>query len=569
MNPSTALATVLLDEFVRCGLTDVVIAPGSRSAPLAMAAHADTRIRLHVRVDERSAAYVALGLGKVSGRAAAVVCTSGSAAVNLHPAVVEASHAEVPLLVLTADRPPELRGTGANQTIDQIKLYGNTVRWFVEVGAPEARTGAVAYWRSTCCRGWAAAVGAAAGPVHLNLAFREPLVPDGSQDWPEPLDGRAGGVPWTALPETTGVATAAAAALPEAAVELPRAERGLLVVGDAASDPTPYVAAAEARAWPVLAEPTSGARYGPNALSTYHHVLGAPRFAEAHRPDVVVTVGKPGLSRPLLAMLEQAREHVVVSAAADWPDPTRSATRSVRTGRSAPKLSGDMVEGRQGADSEWLRSWLAADASARAAIDRGLGRQPALTEPGLARDVAAALPDGALLFAGSSMPVRDLDRMMRPRGGLRVIGNRGASGIDGSVSTAAGAALSHGGPAYALLGDLALLHDQNGLLLGPDEPRPDLTIVVVNNDGGGIFSLLPQAAHEDALERVFGTPHGVEPERVAATADMAYVRVQHPDDLSAALKGTGPRMVEVCTDRAASARLRERLQDAVDNALSG
>lgn len=592
MNPSTALARVLVDEFLRCGLADIVLAPGSRSAPLALAAHdaADgiangiangatpktagraihepARLRLHVRIDERSAAYLALGLGKAQGWPAVAVCTSGTAAASFHPAVVEASQAGVPLLVLTADRPPELRDTGANQTIDQVKLYGDAVRWFCEVGVGEARAGAVAHWRSMACRAWASATGDDPGPVHLNLAFREPLVPDGSPDWPESLGGRPGGAPWTVVgrcPQPQGVHA------PEPAPEeLPRAERGLVVAGDDPPDPAAYVTLAQQRGWPVLAEPTSGARYGPNALSAYPYLLGSPGFADGHRPDVVVTLGRPGLSRALLALLETAREHIVVSRTPRWADPTRSATRVTgpAPGTDSPEPE-RTSEGPPARSSGWLREWLHADSVARSAVDRVLDAQPGLTEPGLARDLAAVIPDGGLLFAGSSMPIRDLDRTMRPRRGLRVLGNRGASGIDGSVSAAAGAALAHGGRSYALLGDLALLHDQNGLVLGPEEPSPDLTIVVVNNNGGGIFSSLPQASYGGPFERVFGTPHGVQPDRIAATAGIPYTRLERPGDLSRMNRGEGLRLVEARTDRATAAQLHHDLQRAADRALPG
>ncbi|MGH3322300.1 MAG: 2-succinyl-5-enolpyruvyl-6-hydroxy-3-cyclohexene-1-carboxylic-acid synthase [Streptosporangiaceae bacterium] len=550
MNPATALATVLVDELVRSGLTDAVLAPGSRSAPLAMALHADGRVRLHVRVDERSAAYLALGLGKAGGRAAIVLCTSGTAAANLHPAVVEASQSGVPLLAITADRPPELRETGANQTIDQVKLYGAAVRWFCEVGVPETRAGMVGYWRSLACRAWAASLGPDPGPVHLNLAFREPLVPDGDDTtWPEPLEGRADGAPWTAVVhEPTGVSVA-----------WPAAERGVVVAGDGDYEPRPYVALAEARGWPVLAEPTSNARMDSTAISTYHYLLGVPEFVETHRPETIVTVGKPGLSRPLLGYLGTAREHVVVAGPARWPDPTRSAAAV------APRPVTHPDEPRE--RSPWLEGWQRAERAARAAIDAVLDAHDEPTEPRLARDLARTLPPGALLFAGSSMPIRDLDRAMCPRTALRILGNRGASGIDGSVSTAIGAAHAHGGPAFALLGDLALLHDQNGLLLGPEEPRPDLTIVVVNNDGGGIFSLLPQVRFEESFERVFGTPHGVDLASVAAAARVPYTRLERMSDLSSALKGEGLRLVEVRTDRRAKAALRAELQRAVTDAV--
>ncbi|MBB4915167.1 2-succinyl-5-enolpyruvyl-6-hydroxy-3-cyclohexene-1-carboxylic-acid synthase [Streptosporangium saharense] len=549
MNPATALATVLVDELVRCGLTEVVLAPGSRSAPLALAAHADSRVRLHVRIDERSAAFLALGLARRTGRPVALMCTSGTAAANFHPAVVEAHESGIPLLLLTADRPPELRDTGASQTIDQIKMYGTAVRWFSEVGVPEDRPGQVAYWRSLVCRAYQRSLGPAdPGPVHLNLAFREPLVPDGDASWCEPLDGDANG-PWV----RTRVAP------PASALHLPPTRRGVLVVGDGAANMRRYVAAAGMAGWPVLSEPTGGARYGDHAVSTYHFLLGAPEFADRHRPDVVVTLGRPGLSRPLLNWLRYAEEHIVVAPdLTRWPDPTRSATQ-VAQAVEIPVAAGD---------DEWLRSWRRADAAARVAIDEVLDAG-GLSEPRLARDLAEQLPNGALLFSGSSMPIRDLDQAMRPRRGLRILSNRGAAGIDGVVSSAMGAALAHNGPSYALMGDLTFLHDQNGLILGPREPRPDLCLVVVNNDGGGIFSLLPQAALRDPFERVFGTSHGVDLAHVAASTGTPYTFVGEAEQLPKALRGEGVRIVEVHTDREPNAVLHAVMRDAAHTAIRG
>ncbi|GAA5064001.1 2-succinyl-5-enolpyruvyl-6-hydroxy-3-cyclohexene-1-carboxylate synthase [Thermocatellispora tengchongensis] len=547
MNPATALATVLVDELVRCGLGDVVLAPGSRSAPLALAAHAESRLRLHVRIDERSAAFLALGLARRSERPVALVCTSGTAAANFHPAVVEAHESGVPLLVLTADRPPELRGTGANQTIDQVKMYGAAVRWFAEVGVPEDRPGQVAYWRSLACRAYQRALGPAdPGPVHLNLAFREPLVPDGDDGWCEPLDGDAGGA-WVR----------ARVAPPPVSLHIPPTRRGVLVVGDGAANVRRYVAAAGMAGWPVISEPQGGGRYGDHAISAYHFLLGTPEFADAHRPDVVVTLGRPGLSRPLLSWLKRAEEHIVVAPdLTRWPDPTRSATQ-VAQAVEIPVASGE---------DSWLHSWRRADMAARAAIDEVLDGS-GLSEPRLARDLADVLPNGSLLFCGSSMPIRDLDQAMRPRRGLRLLANRGASGIDGSVSTAMGAALAHNGPAYALLGDLAFLHDQNGLIAGPREPRADLCLVVVNNDGGGIFSLLPQAALREPFERVFGTPHGVDLAYVAAATGTPYTQVTEPQQLSKALRGEGPRIVEARTERESNAVLHAAMREAAQAAI--
>ncbi|WP_030453608.1 2-succinyl-5-enolpyruvyl-6-hydroxy-3-cyclohexene-1-carboxylic-acid synthase [Herbidospora cretacea] len=545
MNPATALATVLVDELAWCGVTEAVVAPGSRSAPLALALHDDPRIRLHVRTDERSAGFLALGLARRSEKPVAVVTTSGTAAANLHPAVIEASEAGVPLLLLTADRPPELRGTGANQTIDQVKLFGSAVRWFAEVGVPEERPGQVAYWRSLACRAYQRAEGPGdPGPVHLNVAFREPLVPDGNDDWPETLDANG---PWVR----------ARVAPPSSALHIPATRRGVLVVGDGATNVRRYVAAAGMAGWPVLSEPNGGGRYGDTAISTYHFLLGTPGFAEAHRPDVVVTLGRPGLSRPLLAWLKRAQEHVVVARdLTRWPDPTRSATQVAQAVEIPVAAGGD----------QWLNGWRRAEMAARHAVDDVLDAG-GLSEPRLARDLAAIIPNGSLLFCGSSMPIRDLDQAMRPRRGVRLMANRGASGIDGLVSTAAGAALAHHGRAYALMGDLSFLHDHNGLVIGPREPRPDLCVVVVNNDGGGIFSLLPQSSLGGSFERIFGTPHGVDLGYLAAATGTPYSVVSDPDDLAKAIRGEGPRLVEARTDRNANAAVHVAMRDAVRAAI--
>ncbi|MGI5169746.1 2-succinyl-5-enolpyruvyl-6-hydroxy-3-cyclohexene-1-carboxylic-acid synthase [Spirillospora sp. CA-253888] len=550
MNPATALATVLVDEFLRCGMTDVVLAPGSRSAPLALALyHAEQagRVRLHVRVDERSASFLALGMAKRSARPVALVCTSGTAAANFHPAVIEAHESGVPLVVLTADRPPELRDTGANQTIDQVKLYGTAARWSTEIGVPENRPGMVAYWRSLVSRAWGLAQAPVAGPVHLNAAFREPLIPDGDESWCEPLDGDATGA-WTKI----------RAATPGSVLHVPPTRRGVLVVGDGASNVKRYVAAASMAGWPVLAEPNGNARYGDHALSAHHFLLGVPEFVERHRPEVVVTIGKPGLSRPLLSLLRRAEEHIVLSPdLSRWPDPVRSATQ-VAQDIEIPVVSGD---------DAWLKSWRAADLAAASAVDEVLDSYPEVTEPRLARDLVAALPGGSLLFTAASMPIRDLDQVMRPRRGIRVMANRGASGIDGLVSTAMGAALVHSGRSYALLGDLSFLHDQNGLILGPEERRPDLALVVVNNAGGGIFSLLPQAAMRGPFERVFGTPHQVDLEAVAAAHRLPYKRLEMAADLPKALVGEGLRMIEARTDREVNAALHGEMRQAAHRAV--
>ena len=614
MNPATALATVLADELVRCGLREAVLAPGSRSAPLALALYDRAQagdLRLHVRIDERSASFLALGLAKASGRPVVLVCTSGTAAAHFHAAVIEADEAGVPLLVLTADRPPELRGTGANQTIDQLKLYGPAARWFCEVGVPEARPGMAGYWRSLACRAWALAAGLGGGPmlpgpVHLNLALREPLVPDAggagpdgaSQDggWPDSLAGRPDGAPWTRL-----AGTAAAAGWP--VLELPWTERGVIVCGDGDYDPAPLLELAQSAGWPVLAEPSSNARRGRNALSAYSYLLDTPGFAAAHRPDLIISAGRPGLSRGQLALLRgtpaapggppgapggpgmpgrpavpPARHVVLAQGPGRWADPARTATDVTAAVRLVAGPAGPGALARPGGlagsagESGWLASWRAADAAARAAADAVLDAGELPTEPRLARDLAAALPAGALLWAASSLPVRDLDQQMAPRADIRVLASRGASGIDGLVSSALGAALAHqaagNGPAFALLGDLALLHDAPGLFIGPGEPAADLCLVVANNDGGGIFSTLEPAAIAPPFERVFGTPHGASLAALAKAAGIGYQRLEAAAELAAALTGGGLRILEVRTDRAAGAALRARIRAACAAAVA-
>jgi 2-succinyl-5-enolpyruvyl-6-hydroxy-3-cyclohexene-1-carboxylate synthase len=577
MNPSTAFGRVFADELIRCGLREAVLAPGSRSAPLAMALFDRAGApalpsgrpcpRLHLRIDERSAAFLGLGLAKASRRPVVLVCTSGTAAAHFHAAVIEADEAGVPLIVLTSDRPPELRGTGTGQTIDQLKLYGGAVRWFCEAGVPEDRPGMVRYWRSMASRAWAMASGGAGGlpgPVHINLPLRDPLVPDADDSWPEPLDGRPDGSPWTSAIAQESIAHGGRLALDWT-------ERGVVVCGDGDYDAASLLRLAEAAGWPVLAEPSSGARSGPNALSAYGYLLDSPEFLARHRPDLIVSAGRPGLSRGQLAFLRgapgpvPARHVVVAQGPGRWADPARTATE-VTAGVSL-RGSGP------GGGSAWLAAWQRADAAARRAASEILDADELPAEPRVARDLAAALPDGALLWAGSSLPVRDLDQQMSPRAGLRVLASRGASGIDGLVSSAIGAALAHqaagGGPAVALLGDLAFVHDAAGLMLGPAEPRPDLCIVLVNNDGGGIFSTLEQAAFPKSFERLFGTPHGTDFELLARAAGVPHLLLDKVSGLADALAGDGLRVVEVRTDRSAGAKLRARLREACAAAAAG
>jgi 2-succinyl-5-enolpyruvyl-6-hydroxy-3-cyclohexene-1-carboxylate synthase len=562
VNPSTAFARVLVDELVRGGVTDAVLAPGSRSAPVALAlaaAERAGRLRLHVRIDERTAAFLALGLAKASGRPVPVLTTSGTATAHLHAAVLEADASGVPLLALTADRPPELRATGANQTIDQTGLYGGAVRWAADVGVPEAgrEEAQNRYWRSLVSRAVLVARGALsfdAGPVHLNLALREPLLPE---EEPGELDGpwagRPDGAPWTAgrPPADAG------------SRESPWRQRTLLVAGDG----SPFwgrIVADNARgvSWPVIAEPSSGA-WDESAVRGGALLLGAADWLDEHRPDRVVVVGRPTLSRPVSALLADPRVEVeTVAERPRWPDAGRSSA-AVRVDFPGGPGEGGFVH------SGWAREWAVAADRVGAAVDAVLDGTPQLTAARLARDLVAALPAGSLLVLGSSTPVRDVDRLAVPRGDLTVLANRGVAGIDGTISTAIGAASVHRSRAFALLGDLTFLHDATGLLLAEGEPRPDLTLVVRDDDGGGIFAQLEPGEERHAADyrRVFGTPHGRDLVAVAAAMGWPATEVSTSDELRGALALGGPRVVVVRTDQRAEAQLARELRDAAIAAL--
>jgi 2-succinyl-5-enolpyruvyl-6-hydroxy-3-cyclohexene-1-carboxylate synthase len=567
---TTGLARAVVDEWARAGVTEACLAPGSRSAPLALALAADDRIRLHVHVDERSAAFFALGTTKASGHPAVVLCTSGTAAANFHPAVLEASHARTPLIVCTADRPPELRDTGAGQTVDQIKLYGGAVRWFCEVGVPEDHPGAGAAWRSIAARAAAESVGPPAGPVHLNLAFREPLVPTGVSLDDAP--GRADGRPWTTVPRPARAPDAATVARLAEAVR--DRQRGLVVAGwgsDASADAVERFATVAG--WPVLADPISGLRCGPHAVSTYEALLRSPGFADRHRPDLVLRLGAAPTSKPLTTWLGPDVPQLLVDPDGAWLDPGRGVTERVAVD-AEPLLAtlADALTPPPERDTAWLDAWRAADQVARAALDDLLDGWEALFEGRVARDVVDALPDAATLIVASSMPVRDVEAFARPRAGVRFLTNRGVNGIDGFVSTALGAAAVSSGPTVVLLGDLCLLHDSNGLL-GAADRGIDVTFVVLDNDGGGIFSFLPQAELPEHFELLFGTPHGVDLAALAAMHGLPADRIEKAGDLVPALEAAttagGVRLVIVPTERADNVARHRDVWATVATALEG
>nr|WP_269326903.1 2-succinyl-5-enolpyruvyl-6-hydroxy-3-cyclohexene-1-carboxylic-acid synthase [Kineosporia mesophila] len=546
----------MVDSLARLGVRHVVLCPGSRSAPLAyaLAEAADAGVLdLHVRIDERTAAFLALGLARGGGVPAAVVTTSGTAVANLHPAVLEAAHAGVPLLVLSADRPHELRGTGASQTTDQVKLFGSAVRWFGEIPAPTGhRAGQVAGWRNVASRAVAAArgrLGHTPGPVQLNIGFAEPLTPDEGEPgpWPEPLtDEPAPGL--TVIPEPA----------PPVPFPLELGPRTVVLAGDGAG---PEAADLARRVgWPLLAEPSSGVRDSTTA-APYRLLLGT-RLGE--KIERVVVFGRPTLSRPVTRLLSSsAVEIIVVSPRPDWSDAGRRARIVV------PAVT---VAGHPAQDETWLGEWLSAAQEAEKAIGAVIDDEERLTGQLVARQIAGATGPDELLFSGSSNPIRDLDLVARIPHGAQLMANRGLAGIDGTISTAIGAALASGRTTRLLLGDLTFLHDANALLLGPGEPRPDLQIVVVDDHGGGIFATLEHGARAERgdaqnrhYERVFGTPQQVDLEALARGYAVAYTRVADATELEARLTSSiiGISLLHVEIDRTRHRELTDRLRRAI------
>jgi 2-succinyl-5-enolpyruvyl-6-hydroxy-3-cyclohexene-1-carboxylate synthase len=570
---TTAFARALVDEWARAGITDAVVAPGSRSTPLVLALARDARWRVHVHIDERSAAGFALGLGRASGRPPVLVCTSGTAAALLHGAVLEAHHGRVPLVVCTADRPPELRDVGAGQTIDQRGLYGNALRWAHDPGPPDDAPDAGARWRHVAARAADAATGPPAGPVHLNLPFREPLVPTGAPLVDAP--GRPGGARW--------VSTRRARSLPDVGVidELVRFvrshPRGVLVAGWApGATPTAVQRLASAARWPLLADPLSGLRTGPDAVSTYEALLRAPGFAEAHRPDAVVRLGAPPTSKVVGAWLRCDAPTLLIDPDDAWLDPSREAwTRVVCDAQILVEAVAQRLEDEPAPTSGWCDEWRDAERRARQTLDDHCDANDELFEGRVARDVVACVPDGGTLVVASSMPVRDVEGFAAPRSGVDFVANRGVNGIDGFVSTVLGvAAERRGTPVVALLGDLCFLHDANGLV-GVSRRGLDAVLVVVDNDGGGIFSFLPQARTGDVtapdFENLFGTPHGVDIAALSALHDVPCARVGCASELvgaiGSAIDAGGVRVVLVPTDRASNVARHDAAWAAVSAAL--
>ncbi len=589
-----------VDELARAGVRHAVVCPGSRSTPVALALRAHDRIAVRVLIDERSAAFFALGIARTTRQAVVLLGTSGTAAVNFAPAVVEASLGRVPLVVLTADRPPELRDRGAPQTIDQLHLYGSHAKWFVDLALMDEAPDTMAHVRSTAGRAVATAVEGPAGPVHVNLPVRDPLIPTeelGSIAGSADRRGNPAEAPFTAV--HIGQRTLSSVQVDAIAHRLAATKFGLIVAGpmDEPEAHEPIARLAAATGFPILADPLSGLRCGPHdrslVLAHADHIVRFGPWIEAHAPEVVIRFGAMPTSKPVTELIKSARPQLfVLDGEGGWRDATLVPATFVHAdaASAAEALTGTLIGRSAGSprvghlaplSPGWARDWLQAEAAAGRALDLWLRGLEEPFEGSPFKALGELLPEGALLWAGNSMPVRDLDAWL-PLGdrAVRVLGNRGANGIDGVTSTALGSAAAAQGPVALVVGDLSFLHDLSALVTARIHDL-NLLVILVNNDGGGIFSLLPQArlaapaaglpAH---FEELFGTPHGIDLRRVVegfgfefrAAGEAGYGDLRAV--VEAELGRPGLRVVELRTDRTRNAQLHEAAAAAVALALT-
>ncbi|HET8567318.1 MAG TPA: 2-succinyl-5-enolpyruvyl-6-hydroxy-3-cyclohexene-1-carboxylic-acid synthase [Solirubrobacterales bacterium] len=579
-NANTALASAFAEELARGGLRLAVISPGSRSTPLAVALWRQPEIEVSVIVDERSAGFFALGAAQASREPVALLCTSGTALVNYHPAVCEADESAIPLLVLSADRPPELRGIGAGQTIDQIKAFGSSVRWFCEVGTHEADDDGLLHYRSVACRALADARGEARpGPVHLNLPWREPLAPvpvEGAVTATDPLalEGRDDR-PLTAVTHID--LEPSVFLLDEVAGHIGDAISGAIVAGRQL-DPElrePLAHLARVSGFPILADPTSQLRCGPHdrshVVAAYDLLLRDERFGRSVAPELVLRFGEMPTSKPLRAWLaESGADQIVVDPCGGWNEPTNRAAAILRA--DPTELASGWaarLEGLEGRERPAPERWLEAEAAAQQALDEAFEKAGPISEPALHRALGAAHHDGDLVYTGSSMPIRDQETFLAPDAtDALFLSNRGANGIDGLISSGIGAAHASGRPTTIVVGDLGLLHDLGSLAALRDVATP-VRIVVVDNDGGGIFHFLPQEAAlpSDEFEALLGTPRGVDAAKVAALFDLPHRRLESLAELPEVLSdGTG--LIEIKTDRTTNVNVHRHLTQQVHAALT-
>ena len=558
---TATFCATLVDEWLHCGVRHAVVSPGSRSTPIALEIANRQEIEMHIFHDERSAAFAALGIAKASGVPAILVCSSGTAAVEFHPAVVEAHHSETPILICTADRPAELQGVGAPQTIDQQNLYGVAIRKFVN--AEVANDSESHTWRHIARDLFATSLGDVQGPVHLNLRFREPLM--GFATNLPPRDANDAVI-------TKKVALPSSRSLRKLNKAL-ESENGLIIAGPENYRVESILRLAETLGWPIIADPRSGTRV-PNKLvvAGADAILRDEDFSKRLRPDVVLRFGTLPASKVVNSWLSgSGANQVVITTTPSLTDPDRQCSLHIVSDIDelcAGLVSVHSKEFVRKRSLSWLDKWVAAEDSAQKAINAALADEPGLTEPGVARAIYALVPEASHLVVSSSMPIRDVEWFGAPRNGLRVHANRGANGIDGVVSTAVGVALATRQPTTLLIGDIALLHDVNGLI-NLASRKIDLRIVVIDNNGGGIFSFLPQAQalDEAKFEKIFGTPHDANIKMLAQAHQINTHELTNISDLAEVLSQRGPWLARVVTDRQENVKVHERINQMVASNL--
>ena len=558
---TATFCATLVDEWLHCGVRHAVVSPGSRSTPIALEIANRQEIEMHIFHDERSAAFAALGIAKASGVPAILVCSSGTAAVEFHPAVVEAHHSETPILICTADRPAELQGVGAPQTIDQRNLYGVAVRKFVN--AEVANDAESHTWRHIARDLFATSLGDVQGPVHLNLRFREPLM------------GFATSLPPRSASDvviTKKVALPSSRSLRKLNKAL-ESENGVIIAGPENYRVESILRLAETLGWPIIADPRSGTRV-PNkfVVAGADAILRDEDFSKKLRPDVILRFGTLPASKVVNSWLSgSAAIQVVITTTPSLTDPDQHCSLHIVGDIDelcAGLASAHSKESVRKRSLSWVDKWIAAEDLAQKAINAALADEAGLTEPGVARAIYALVPEASHLVVSSSMPIRDIEWFGAPRNGLRVHANRGANGIDGVVSTAVGVALATRQPTTLLIGDIALLHDVNGLI-NLASRKIDLRIVVIDNNGGGIFSFLPQAQalDEAKFEKIFGTPHDANIKMLAQAHQINTHELTNISDLAEVLSQRGPWLARVVTDRHENVKVHERINQMVASNL--
>lgn len=561
----TAYIAAFVDELARVDVRHAVISPGSRSTPLSMLMSKHPDMAVHMNIDERSAAFYALGLAKATRKPVALVCTSGTAAANYLPAVVEAHYSRVPLIVITSDRPHELREVGAPQAIDQTQLYGKYVKWSCDLALPDGRDTSIQYIRNISKRAFVTALQSPSGPVHLNAPIQEPLVPIMDRDFFD--RGRSG--QQGSFRFDDGKMIASDSVMDDLVNVVTKAKKGIIVCGEIHNRTfrESVLALSSALQYPILADPLSQLRScsEDGVVETYDMFLRLEKIQEELRPEVIIRFGSMPVSKPLTLFIKKHKgiQQIVVDGGAGWREPTGMATQMVYSDESlfCEQLA-DRMSGKK-KDHGWMDKWLAVNETTKKAL-LSIKEDDSMNEGRIFSELQELLPAGTNLFVGNSMPIRDCDTFFHCMDkSIKIYSNRGANGIDGVVSTALGVSAA-GEPTVLVIGDLSFFHDMNGLLAARMLKR-DMTIIIVNNDGGGIFSFLPQSSEKEFFEELFGTPHGLDFSHVIEMYGGRFSRVrdwqQFRHACEESLQETGLKVIEVMTERQSNVELHRKLAE--------